>query len=113
MSFIRFHPFLRVQMILIDIFNTPFKRNIVMDLTLHYRAFPRIPEGTFREINDHGKNRNKECQFILHFLDSPYYQQITKKNIFHQHFPHFVIIWIKVSFWIGQQKRQNFLLKFD
>ena len=31
MSFICFHPFLRVQMILIDILNTTFKRNIVMD----------------------------------------------------------------------------------
>ena len=46
------------------------------------RAIPHVPDGTFREINGHGKNRRKECQFILHFLDSPWYQQITKKNFF-------------------------------
>ena len=42
-------------------------------------AIPRIPDGAFREINGHSKNRRKECQFILDFLDSPMYQQITKK----------------------------------
>ena len=31
MSWIRFHPFLHVQMIFIDILNTPLKRNIVMN----------------------------------------------------------------------------------
>ena len=35
------------------------------------RAIPHVPDRTFREINGHIKNRRKECQFILHFLDSP------------------------------------------
>ena len=35
------------------------------------RAIRLVPDGTFREIDGHHKNRRKECQFILHFLDSP------------------------------------------
>ena len=46
------------------------------------RAVPHVPDGTFRKINSHSKNRRKECQFILHFLDSPWYQQIRKKKFF-------------------------------
>ena len=36
----------------------------------------------------------------------PYVSANNKKNIFHQHFPDFLIIWIKVLFWMGQQKTQ-------
>ena len=35
------------------------------------RAIPHVLNGRFREINGHSKIRRKECQFILHFLDSP------------------------------------------
>ena len=35
------------------------------------RSIPHVLDGIFREINGHSKNRRKECQFILHFLDSP------------------------------------------
>ena len=34
----------------------------------------------------------------------PFVSANNKTNIFHQNFPHFLIIWIKVMFRMGQQK---------
>ena len=40
--------------------------------TVYIAAMLHFPDGTFREINGHSKNRKKECQFFfLSFLGFP------------------------------------------